>query len=295
MLKRIILLLAATWATLALSAVAHATTVWENPGAAPFAASFEEARTKMEQASPLTDSFFEGVPEEVRKEVLARMSRGTASSEWSMVHVDPDDNRVANGKNIGAFERMMSGPDKRHSTPWVMTEVEIPCIPVPKDPDRCQAMKAWHTAIEHDGVMWHFYVPLDCSNVAFRRDAAKEAPPPQVCAELHVPNALRDDRVTFGIRSDEKFPPGCWAFKEGAGEWQAMPLCFNCFVMTDNGFTIRVPLAVIKHEVTVCVYRNQKPSCMKVIEPSDWGADHTFTLTQEWKWTDCIPPPKDGK
>jgi len=275
----VLTLLALMMVTISGQASAQTETVWAHWGAAPFASSKDEALTKLPEVLKLLQ-----IPEAVRPLFRAKV---TANPQGKRIYVVPNDH----------FTAMMSKGDK------VLHNVVVAEIPVQLKNGKTgvsQAANASEWEVEFEGRTYVLVLPDICNNWAWRSFATprpREVTPSLECAELYVPHVMAGDTVTVKFRPEgTQLPPSeCWGHHAGverlsqdSSAWKMWPGCLNCFQATTNGMTLRLPVSMSATELAICVNRNGKPSCVWVIEASDWKPDHTFEVP-EWKWVYCAP------
>lgn len=277
MLKRIFILLAVAGTYLALSAPAHAETVWRTWGACPFAETRKEAFGRLEKFLAHAD-----MPEEVKNRFRARL-------------VDPD-NPGGTKRDINPgdrFQMMMScGAEP-------MTDVLVG--------DYLDSNKVTHkgfklAAIEwtedFEGKRYTVTLPERCNNFALVVGTIPPPPreviPESDCYELDVPTVHAGDRVILKVRHVRtgKIAPMPLCLSKNPAEWASLPNCTSCFkVNGPSKFPIPAYIAENKELETLVCWIHDGKEVLQGVVPSGAWVDRKFVVPD---LETIAPIPKGG-
>lgn len=251
---------------------------WRNWGAAPYAASQEEACRKAPEAIAGMD-----VPEAVKRQWLEQLGTNCAGGET--VYLTPDIH----------LREMWSGGARPH----VMRDVPVAAIPVRRSPqgnalrEVYQSAKALMWQAEYEGKVYYLYLPLICNNWAWR-DVADDC----VTLGFNVPVGTKV-RWGAGSTTGPFKPDVCNAQREGDGPWTAWwGQCDTCqpaigyirrllgsgaqvfnkylYPASQTRQTLRFGAEVQDKVVYICLeYPDGRQTCGVYMRPEDWkGRSH---------------------
>lgn len=254
-----------------LAPAASAQHVWNELGGDPLASTRVEADGKLAEVLKSFD-----IPEPVRTRFLEAVK---SNPEGKLVHLNP-------GDRLG----QMSFGRKRLR---IWTDVIVGRMTLERGVVKAVEAREWR--VEYEGRVYVLILPEVCYNWSWLAEAPppKEATPLEECAELFIP-VQPGDKLTVEYRPRGYLPPpsACFAAKQGDGPFTIQP-CLTCFDVITTGVTLRFSLEAITHEISVCIERDGKPSCVIVIEPSDWRDNKLVLESRYWKWENCTGRPDE--
>lgn len=263
--------------------------VWEHPGADPYAASDDEAVTKLPGAllamnATLTAKDLQGIPESARAKLIAAVAASPQGQD--VIYITAD-------MTLGA---MMWKP-----TDVVKLNVTLPELPIvfEKRDGMYLSARARVWRVEDGGHVYVLYLPDICRNWSV--DVVKATPPPpppELCAEIVVTGLRAGDELHTAVLARGTISPSaCWARKEGNGEWTVWPEeCSECswdnaqaeilkhrgattvvrqagkVTVTTTELTVRVPFVLVTRGdfFPFCITRDGQPSHERYVESSDF-------------------------
>lgn len=204
--------LLATSGALMLASVAHAQTVWQHMGGAPYASSERDAFSEAKIDFAMTEL---PVPEALRAGFKADIR---ANPQGKRGYLDPSDRLVA----------MMSGPDSKHATAHAMRDVQVGRTVIRRGVVWAAEVRYWDRA--HNGKIYRLTLPEVCWNWSLMIIGASQ----EWCPEIHIPT-MPGDRVMFEIAGPRALPASaCLAIKHsGQTSWSAIPS--ECPAQTTEG------------------------------------------------------------